>query len=97
VTKLSGIYIRPRADQKNEEDTGDEKVGDCREGHGENRTCIKGMQTQQMSAPAIPINKTHYDHNIDFSCDTADDQQHKEECYVWSAIQVYMPTTPYEK
>ncbi len=27
----------------------------------------------------MPINKTHYNHNIDVSCDTADNQQHKEE------------------
>ena len=32
-----------------------------------------------MIVPATPINKPHYDHNIDFSCDTADNQQHEEE------------------
>jgi hypothetical protein len=39
------------------------------------------MKSQQMRAPAIPINKAHYDHNIDFSCDTADHQQHEEELF----------------
>ena len=37
------------------------------------------MHCQQLSVPGMPINKTHYDHNIEFSCDTADDQQYEEE------------------
>jgi len=41
--------------------------------------CIIGTHCQQTSVPAMPINKTHYNHNIDVSCDTADNQQHKEE------------------
>jgi hypothetical protein len=65
----------------------------------------------------MPINTKLYDHNIEFSCDTADNQQHEEELiriangqsspsiymegpqyrYVWSAMQAYMPATPYVK
>jgi hypothetical protein len=27
----------------------------------------------------MPINKTLYNHNVEFGCDTADNQQHEEE------------------
>ena len=32
-----------------------------------------------MSVPAMPIDKKHYDYNVDFRRDTANNQQHEEE------------------
>ena len=42
-------------------------------------TCIEDMRCHQMSVPVMPFNKKIYDQNTNFSCDTADDQQHEED------------------